>query len=111
MNVLRLGLVSLCIICFNMLICCITQNKGTVNNENNLYFGNYEDRRELKDNNISKEIIGEAIFESNKNIKGGDVKMESDISNLITVITSAIAGVYCAIKTIINLVKKLKGGN
>lgn len=110
MNVLRLGMVSLCIICFNMFICCITQNKGTVNNE--IYFGSvYKERRQYEDYLQLSNDYREAIYKINETIEGGDVKMESDISNLITVITSAIAGVYCAIKTIINLVKKLKGGN
>lgn len=55
---------------------------------------------------------GEAIayggLEGN-NIKKEEVKkMDADFSSLITTITSAIAGVYCAIKSIIMFVKKIK---
>lgn len=34
--------------------------------------------------------------------------MESDFNTLITTITSAIAGVYCAVKAIIMFIKKIK---
>ena len=74
-----------------------------------MYFGSvYKERRQYEDSLQLSNDYREAIYKINEITKGGDVKMESDISNLITVITSAIAGVYCAIKTIINLVKKLK---
>lgn len=36
------------------------------------------------------------------------IKMESDFNALITTITSAIAGVYCAVKAIIMFIKKIK---
>lgn len=38
------------------------------------------------------------------------INMEGDFNTLITTITSAIAGVYCAVKAIIMFIKKLKGG-
>ena len=34
--------------------------------------------------------------------------MDSGIQEIVTALTSAIAGVYCLVKTIINIVKKLK---
>ena len=36
------------------------------------------------------------------------IKMEGDFNALITTITSAIAGVYCAVKAIIMFIKKIK---
>lgn len=35
--------------------------------------------------------------------------MESGINEIITAVTSAIAAIYCLVKTIINVVKKVKG--
>lgn len=47
--------------------------------------------------------------EIKEEINNGEViNMESDIQSLITAITSAIAGVYCLVKTIINLLNKIK---
>lgn len=47
--------------------------------------------------------------EIKEEIKDGEVKsMDSGIQELITALTSAIAGVYCLVKTIINIVKKIK---
>lgn len=37
------------------------------------------------------------------------INMEGDFNSLITTITSAIAGVYCAVKAIIMFIKKIKG--
>lgn len=34
--------------------------------------------------------------------------MESDIQAIITALGSAIAGVYCLVKTVINLIKNIK---
>lgn len=88
---------------------CISQNKGVINNENKIYFGSIHKGFGGKESSMQlSNIVRETVFENNEINKGGDVKMEADISNLITVITSAIAGVYCAIKTIINLIKKVK---
>ena len=42
------------------------------------------------------------------NIKKGGENMEGDFNSLITTITSAIAGVYCAVKAIIMFIKKIK---
>ena len=36
------------------------------------------------------------------------INMEGDFNSLITTITSAIAGVYCAVKAIIMFIKKIK---
>lgn len=40
--------------------------------------------------------------------KEGVSNMDSGIQEIVTALTSAIAGVYCLVKTIINIVKKLK---
>lgn len=54
------------------------------------------------------EVIAYGGLEGN-NFKKEEVKnMESDFTNLITTITSAMAGVYVAVKTIIAFIKKLK---
>ena len=42
-------------------------------------------------------------------INNGEVKnMDAGIQELITAVTSAIAGIYCLVKTIINIIKKVK---
>nr|DAK50609.1 MAG TPA: hypothetical protein [Microviridae sp.] len=42
-------------------------------------------------------------------IKNGEVRnMDSGIQEIVTALSSAIAGIYCLVKTIINIVKKLK---
>lgn len=52
------------------------------------------------------EVGGNNIKEE---INYGEVKnMESGIQEIVTALTSAIAGVYCLVKTIINIVKKIK---
>lgn len=48
--------------------------------------------------------VGGKINKNEKEVKN----MDGDFSNLITTITSAMAGIYVAIKTIIAFVKKLK---
>lgn len=88
---------------------CISQNKGIINNENKIYLGSVYQGRVQEDSLQLSNNYRETIYKIDEITEGGDVKMEGDISNLITVITSAIAGVYCAIKTIINLIKKAKG--
>lgn len=49
----------------------------------------------------------EAVVEGYIN-KKEVVNMEGDFNSLITTITSAIAGVYCAVKAIIMFIKKIK---
>lgn len=47
--------------------------------------------------------------EIKEEINHGEVKnMDAGIQELVTAFTSAIAGIYCLVKTIINIVKKLK---
>lgn len=70
--------------------------------------GNYIDSI---DNRINDRIdyYMEKNEEIKEEIKNGEVKnMDSGIQEIITALTSAIAGVYCLVKTIINIVKKLK---
>lgn len=74
------------------------------NRVNDRVDNNYKERDEeiahggLVGNNLIKEEIN-----------NGEVKnMENGIQELITALTSAIAGVYCLVKTIINIVKKIK---
>ena len=51
----------------------------------------------------------EEIFNKNEEIKTEEVsKMDAGIQELITALTSAIAGVYCLVKTILGLIKKIK---
>ena len=38
------------------------------------------------------------------------INMEGDFNNLITTVTSAMAGIYVAVKTIIAFIRKIKGG-
>ena len=105
----RLYIMAMVVFYNYMPIDCISQNKGVINNENKVYFGSvYQERRQEDSLQLSNNYR-ETIYKTNETTKRGDVKMEADISNLITVITSAIAGVYCAVKTIINLIKKTKG--
>ena len=47
--------------------------------------------------------------EIKEEINNGEVRnMENGIQEVITALTSAIAGVYCLVKTIINIIKKIK---
>ena len=61
---------------------------------------------------IDHRVIDRAINFSNKEQlekkEEEVIKMESDFNALITTITSAIAGVYCAVKSIIMFIKKIK---
>lgn len=70
--------------------------------------GNYIDS---VDNRINDRI--DYYMEKNEEVKeeinNGEVRnMEGGIQEIVTALTSAIAGVYCLVKTIINIVKKLK---
>lgn len=69
--------------------------------------GNYIDSVDNRINDRIDYYMQES--EIKEEINNGEViNMESDIQGLITAITSAIAGIYCLVKTIINLVKKIK---
>lgn len=57
--------------------------------------------------NSNQEEKEEEVIAENTNKK--EVKnMDGDFNSLITTITSAIAGIYCAIKSIIMFIKKFK---
>lgn len=114
-----------------LLTCCnsMLQNKGNVRYESNYYnninYGgmrydnsdtnfikSFTESQGLNNDYINYDLFNRFFFSigdslENK-INGGDKKMDSDINTIITAITSAIAGIYCAVKTILNLVKKLK---
>ena len=52
---------------------------------------------------------GRLVGNKEENIWKEEVKdMDAGIQELVTALTSAIAGVYCLVKTIINIVKKIK---
>ena len=72
--------------------------------------GNYIDSIDNRINDRIDYYMQESEKEKIKEeINNGEVKnMESGIQELITALTSAIAGIYCLVKTIINIVKKIK---
>lgn len=70
--------------------------------------GNYIDS---VDNRINDRIdyYMQKSEEIKEEIKNGEVRnMDSGIQEIVTAFTSAIAGVYCLVKTIINIIKKIK---
>lgn len=44
-------------------------------------------------------------------IRDEEVTKVEDLNSIITAVGSAIAGIYCAVKTIINTIKKIKNKN
>ena len=70
--------------------------------------GNYIDSIDNRINDRIDYYMQESE-EIKEEIKNGEVKdMDSGIQELITAVTSAIAGIYCLVKTIIKIVKKIK---
>lgn len=70
--------------------------------------GNYIDSI---DNRINDRIdyYMQQSEEIKEEINDGEVRnVDSGIQELVTALTSAIAGIYCLVKTIINIVKKVK---
>lgn len=56
-----------------------------------------------------REAEGKGKSKIKEEINDGEVKeMENGIQEIVTALTSAIAGVYCLVKTIISIVKKIK---
>lgn len=104
------------VICFlfYLLVSCnsMLQNKGNVKYEN-YYIDNINNGGMRYDNSFTNFISALEISEKDLSIdekyfnKSEVIKMES-LNELITVIGSAIAGVYCAVKAIINAIKKMK---
>ncbi len=74
-----------------------TERKGTTIND----FVNHRAINRAFDYNLEEQL--------EKKEEKEVIKMEGDFNSLITTITSAIAGVYCAIKAIIMFIKKIKG--
>lgn len=76
------------------------------------YIDSVDNRVDDRVNNNNNKEIEEKINNINfkeENIWKEEVKdMDAGIQELITAFTSAIAGVYCLVKTIINIVKKIK---
>ena len=71
--------------------------------------GNYIDSIDNRINDRIDYYMQECEKEIKEEIKDGEVKdMDSGIQELITAVTSAIAGIYCLVKTIIKIVKKIK---
>ena len=69
--------------------------------------GNYIDSIDNRINDRIDYYMQES--EIKEEINDGEVKaMDSGIQELVTALTSAIAGIYCLVKTIINIVKKVK---
>lgn len=54
------------------------------------------------------EVGGKNIIKEEKTWKEEVKSMDSGIQEIVTALTSAIAGVYCLVKTIINIIKKIK---
>lgn len=106
-------ILNICL-CFVLMSCnSLLQNKGNVKYENHYYnninYGgmryDYSDTNFISTLEISEKDL--SIDEKYFNI-GGDKRMEN-LNELLTVIGSAVAGVYCAVKAIVAFVKKLKG--
>ena len=88
-----------------------TKREGTSIND----FINYRTIDRIIDaNNKEQEEEAPKALDSKAGITEGEnnkkevIKMEGDFNSLITTITSAIAGVYCAVKAIIMFIKKIK---
>ena len=61
-------------------------------------------------NFINNRAIDRAFDLNNEEEEEEVINMEGDFNSLITTITSAIAGLYCAIKAIIAFIGKMKKG-
>lgn len=73
------------------------------------YIDSIDNRINNRIDNNNKEIEEKINNFMEENIWKEEVKdMDAGIQELMTAITSAIAGVYCLVKTIINIVKKFK---
>lgn len=72
-------------------------------------FGKRANYIDSVDNRINDRIDYYIQEEFKEEINHGEVKdMDSGIQEIVTALTSAIAAVYCLVKTIISIVKKLK---
>ena len=94
------------------------QNKGRVYYENN-YYNNFNNGGMRHDNSITNfnqtleeekiNVYFERLYRANSDVstlQGKEEKMEQP--EVVTMITSVIAGLYAVVKTIINLIKKFK---
>ena len=76
--------------------------------------GNYIDSSDYRNNNridYSYKEIEEKIDETFKNmevINNGEVRNMEDMNSILTALGSAIAGIYCLVKTIVAAIKKIK---
>ena len=72
----------------------------------------YDNSVNYTNNKMEVEKCGEVttmnITEYPQKILKKEVRKMEDINTIITAIGSAIAGIYCAIKTIIGVIKKVK---
>ena len=69
-------------------------------NKRGSYIDSVDNRTYDRTNNYNKEI--------EEKIKNGEVRKMEDINTILTALGSAIAGIYCLVKTIIAAVKKMK---
>lgn len=99
-----------------MLTSCnsMLQNKGIVVYENNLTKEIKEEIENIQSNinihnSLRKFNLLDRFHITTQNTKQKEVKNMEGINELLTVIGSAIAGVYCAVKAIVSFIKKLKG--
>ena len=94
-----------------ILICCQSTNtyflenngaKIELANKRGSYIDSVDNRTYDRTNNNYKEK------EFKEEIKFGEVRKMEGLNELLTVIGSAIAGVYCAVKAIYSFIKKIK---
>lgn len=109
----------ICLIIY-ILICCNSTNYYNVDvsgvkldalGKRGNYIDSIDNRINGRTNNNYKEREEEIAYErlEGNNLWKEEVKdMDAGIQELVTAFTSAIAGVYCLVKTIINIVKKIK---
>lgn len=93
------------------------QNKGKVVYENH-YYNNIDNGGSRHDNGYTN--VNQTINEEKGDIRAGYSMVREELPNnvegrkmenlneIITALGSAIAGVYCLVKTIINAIKKIK---
>lgn len=95
----------ICLIILIILSCQSTNTYYVENNGAKLELGN-------KRGSYIDSIDNRGYDRANNNYKENEQEevktMESGLQELMTAISSAIAGVYCLVKTIINIVKKVK---
>ena len=100
----------ICLLIFIIMCCNSTNNYNTdISGVKLDAFGKRANYIDSVDNRINDRIDYYMQEEIKEEIKNGEVRnMENGLQEAITALTSAIAGIYCLVKTIINIVKKAK---